>query len=104
MVQTDYAKPTNRSQTTTQNGFCNYSIATGKEIFVLLIIRKLSVEKSLIFLLAIMHQESVPKKQRNYIPKHFPATVPKIYSLQTFKTAYSVIDNLLHHLLFFTFN
>lgn len=31
MVQTDYAKPTNRSQTTTQNGFCNYSVATGKE-------------------------------------------------------------------------
>lgn len=31
LVQTDYAKPTNRSQTTTQNGFCNYSIATGKE-------------------------------------------------------------------------
>lgn len=31
LVQTDYAKPTNRSQTTTQNGFCNYSVATGKE-------------------------------------------------------------------------
>lgn len=31
MVQTDYAKPTNRSQTTTQNGGCNYSFATGKE-------------------------------------------------------------------------
>lgn len=31
LVQTDYAKPTNRSQTTTQNGFCSYNIATGKE-------------------------------------------------------------------------
>lgn len=31
LVQTDYAKPTNRSQTTTQNGFCNYGVATGKE-------------------------------------------------------------------------
>ena len=31
LVQTDYSKPTNRSQTTTQNGFCSYNIATGKE-------------------------------------------------------------------------
>jgi len=34
LVQTDYAKPTNRSQTTTQNGFCNYSVATGKEFSI----------------------------------------------------------------------
>ena len=34
LVQTDYAKPTNRSQTTTQNGFCIYTVATGKEVSV----------------------------------------------------------------------
>lgn len=34
LVQTDYAKPTNRSQTTTQNGFCSYTFATGKETSV----------------------------------------------------------------------
>ena len=34
LVQTDYAKPTNRSQTTTQNGFCSYTVATGKEVSV----------------------------------------------------------------------
>lgn len=31
LMQTDYAKPTNRSQTTSQNGFCSYTVATGKE-------------------------------------------------------------------------
>lgn len=34
LVQTDYAKPTNRSQTTAQNGFCSYTAATGKETSV----------------------------------------------------------------------
>lgn len=34
LVQTDYAKPANRSQTTTQNGFCSYTAATGKEASV----------------------------------------------------------------------
>jgi len=34
LVQTDYAKPTNRSLTTAQNGFCNYTFATGKEVSV----------------------------------------------------------------------
>jgi len=34
MVQTDYAKPTNRSQTTTQNGFCSYTVSTEKEASV----------------------------------------------------------------------
>ena len=34
LVQTDYAKPTNRSQTTTQNGFCSYTVATSKEASV----------------------------------------------------------------------
>lgn len=34
LVQTDYAKPVNRSQTTTQNGFCSYTVATGKEVSV----------------------------------------------------------------------
>ncbi|MEG0850468.1 MAG: hypothetical protein RSH24_11440 [Flavobacterium sp.] len=35
LVQTDYAKPTNRSQTTAQNGFCSYTAATGKETSVI---------------------------------------------------------------------
>lgn len=34
LMQTDYAKPTNRSQTTSQNGFCSYTVATGKEVSV----------------------------------------------------------------------
>ena len=34
LVQTDYAKPTNRSQTTSQNVFCSYTVATGKEVSV----------------------------------------------------------------------
>ena len=34
LVQTDYAKPTNRSQTTVQNGFCSYTVSTGKETSV----------------------------------------------------------------------
>lgn len=34
LVQTDYAKPANRSQTTAQNGFCSYTVATGKEASV----------------------------------------------------------------------
>ena len=34
LVQTDYAKPTNRSQTTSQSGFCSYTVITGKKVSV----------------------------------------------------------------------
>lgn len=34
LMHTDYAKPTNRTQTTSQNGFCSYTVVTGKEVSV----------------------------------------------------------------------
>ncbi|MEG1377250.1 MAG: hypothetical protein RSC81_09260, partial [Myroides sp.] len=80
MVQTDYAKPTNRSQTTIQNGFCSYNIATGKETSVTNHSRIKNKKESDLFtgnnLLGISS-----KKTTQLYPKTFSGNSPPKYIL-----------------------
>ena len=78
LMQTDYAKPTNRSQTNIQNGFCSYTAVTGKE-FSVDNHAKIKTQKDFIFkenLIEIGH-----KKNTESYSKTFSGNSPPKYIL-----------------------
>lgn len=78
LMQTDYAKPTNRSQTTSQNGFCSYTVATGKEVSVDNR-AKIKTQKGFVFKGNLI--EIVRKKNTESYSKTFSGNSPPKYIL-----------------------
>lgn len=80
MVLTDYTKPTNRSQTTTQNGFCSYNIATGKEASVT-DHSKIKCRKESDFFTGNYVLDIYSKKSTQFFSKTFSGNSPPKYIL-----------------------